>query len=66
MADRLVVFVASSNQQYLAHRLDCSFQSLYRLYISRNVESWQVLPNDENTCAFIQYEPLKTEDIISI
>jgi ribonuclease HI len=66
MADRLVSFAASPNQQLFPHRPDCSFQSLYRPYISGNVESWQALPNNENICAFIQDEPLKPEEIISI
>jgi ribonuclease HI len=58
MVDRLVVFAASSNQQPLPHRLDCSFQSLYRSHIPDNVESWQAFPNDEIIYSFIQYEPL--------
>jgi hypothetical protein len=66
MADRLVVFATSPNQQLLPHRLDCSFQSLCFPYISDNVESWQALPNYESICAFIQDEPLKPEKIISI
>jgi hypothetical protein len=66
MVDRLVVFAASPNQQILPHRPDCSFQSLYRPYIPDNVESWQALPNNERICSFIQDEPLKPKEIISI
>jgi hypothetical protein len=66
MVDRLVVFAASHNQQLLPHRPDCSFQGLYCPYIPDSVESWQALPNDESNCAFIQYEPLKPKEIISI
>jgi ribonuclease HI len=40
MDDRLVVFVASPNQQPFPHMPDCSFQSLYRPHIPDNVESW--------------------------
>jgi hypothetical protein len=66
MADWLAVFAASPNQQPLPHRHDCSFQSLYRPHIPDNVESWQALPNDESVCDFIQDEPLKPKEIISI
>jgi hypothetical protein len=48
------------------HRLDCTFQSLYRLHIPNNIESWQVFPNDEIICTFIQNEPFNPKDIISI
>jgi ribonuclease HI len=40
MVDRLASFATSPNQQLFPHRPDCSFQSLYRLYIFGNVESW--------------------------
>ena len=66
MADRLAIFVASPNQQLLPHRLDCSFQSLYRSHVLDNVESWQVFPSDESIFYFIQDEPLKPKEIISI
>jgi ribonuclease HI len=66
MADRLAVFAASPNRQLLPHRPDCTFQSLYRLHIPDNIESWQVFPNDESICAFIQNEPFKPKEIISI
>jgi hypothetical protein len=58
MVDWLAVFSASPNQQPLPRRPDCSFQSLYRSHVLDNVESWQVFPNDERICAFIQYQPL--------
>jgi ribonuclease HI len=66
MAGRLAVFATSPNQQFFPHKPDCCFQSLYRPYILENVGSWKALPNDKIICAFIQYEPLKPEDIISI
>jgi ribonuclease HI len=66
VAGRLAIFADSPNQQLLPHRLDCSFQSLYLLYIPNNVESRQALPNNESICAFIQDEPFKPEEIISI
>jgi ribonuclease HI len=66
MVDRSTVFAASPNQQPLPHKLDYSFQSLYHPHIPDNVESWKALPNDENICAFIQDEPLKPKEIISI
>jgi hypothetical protein len=66
VASRLVVFATSPNQQILPHMPDYSFQSLYHPYIHGNVESWQALPNNERNCAFIQDEPFKLEDIISI
>jgi ribonuclease HI len=56
MTDRLVVFVASPTRKLLPQRPDCTFQSLYRPHIPDNVESWQVFPNDEGICAFIQNE----------
>jgi hypothetical protein len=57
MADRLAIFVASPTRQLLPHRPNCTFQSLYRPHIPDNIESWQVFPNDERICAFIQNEP---------
>jgi ribonuclease HI len=66
MDDRLVVFAASSNQQIPPHRPDCTFQSLYHPHILDNIESWQVFPNDESICDFIQNEPYKPKEIISI
>jgi ribonuclease HI len=66
MDDRLVVFAASPTRQLLPHRPDCTFQSLYRPHIPDNIESWQVFPNDESICAFIQNEPFKPKEIISI
>jgi hypothetical protein len=66
MVDRLTVFPASPNQHRFPHRLDCSFQYLYRPHIHDNVESWQALPNDESICALIQDEPIKPKGIISI
>ena len=66
MADQLVVFEASPTRQLLPHRPNCTFQSLYHPHIPDNVESWQVFPNDESTCAFIQNEPFKPKEIISI
>ena len=66
MVDRLVVFAVSPNRQLMPHRLDCTFQSLYCPHILDNIESWQVFPNDEIICAFIQIEPFKPKEIISI
>jgi hypothetical protein len=66
MDDMLVVFAASPTQQLLPQRLDCTFQSLYCPHIPDNVESWQVFPNDEGICAFIQNEPFKPKEIISM
>jgi hypothetical protein len=40
--------------------------SLYRPHIPDNVESWQVFKNDEDICAFLQNEPLKPKEVISI
>jgi ribonuclease HI len=54
MADMLVVFAASPTWKYFPQRPDCIFQSLYRLHIPDNVESWKVFPSDESICAFIQ------------
>jgi ribonuclease HI len=66
MADWLAVFAASPNRQLSPHRPDCTFQSLYHPHIPDNIESWQVFPNDESICAFIQNEPYKPKEIISI
>jgi ribonuclease HI len=66
MVDHLVVFAASPNQQLLSHRPNCTFQYLYRPHIPDNIESWQVFPNDESICAFIQNEPFRPKEIISI
>jgi hypothetical protein len=66
MADQLDVFAASLNRQLLPHRPDCTFQSLYLPHIPKNIESWQVFPNDESICSFIQNKPFKLKEIISI
>jgi ribonuclease HI len=47
MVDRLVVFAVSPTRQILPQRPDCTFQSLYRLHLPDNVESWQVFLSDE-------------------
>jgi ribonuclease HI len=64
MADRLVVFTASPTRQLLPQRPDCTFQYLYLPHILDNVDSWQVFPNDEGICSFIQNEPFKPKEII--
>jgi ribonuclease HI len=66
MADRLVVFAASPTRQLLPQKPDCTFQSLYRPHLPDNVESWQVFPSDESICDFIQNEPYKPKEIISM
>jgi ribonuclease HI len=66
IVDQLVFFATSPNRQLLPHRLDCAFQSLYHPHIHDNTESWQVFPNDECICSFIQNEPYKSKEIISI
>jgi hypothetical protein len=66
MVDRLEVFAASPTRQLLPQRPDCIFQYLYRPHISDNVQSWQVFPSDEGICAFIQNEPFRPKEIISI
>jgi ribonuclease HI len=66
MADWLVVFAASPNRQLLRHRPNCTFQYLYHPHIPNNIESRQVFPSDESIHAFIQNEPYKPKEIISI
>jgi ribonuclease HI len=66
MANQLDIFAASSNQEYLPYRPDCSFQTLYHSRIPDNVESWRAFPNDENICAFIKDEPLNLKKMTSI
>jgi hypothetical protein len=66
MADRLDIFVASPTQKLLPQRPDCTFQYLYRPHILDNVESWKVFPSDESICAFIQNEPYKPKEIMSM
>jgi hypothetical protein len=66
MVGRLAIFENSPKKQLLPHIPNCSFQSLYRLYIPDNVEYWKALPNKERNCAFIQDEPFKYEEIIPI
>jgi ribonuclease HI len=66
MADRLAVFAASPTRQLLSQRSNFTFQSLYRPHIPDNVESWQVFPSDESIYDFIQNEPYKPKEIISM
>jgi ribonuclease HI len=65
-ADRLAIFATSPNRQLLPQIPYCTFQSMYRPHIPDNIESWQVFPSDESICAFIQNEPYKPKEIISI
>jgi hypothetical protein len=66
MDDWLAIFAASPNQQLLPHRHDYTFESLYRPHITENIESWQVFPSDEIIFDFIQNEPYKPREIVSI
>jgi ribonuclease HI len=66
MDDQLAVFVASPIRKILPHIPDCTFQYLYRPHIPNNIESWQVFPSDESIYDFIQNEPYKPKEIISI
>ena len=66
MDDQLAIIAACPNRKFLPHIHDCTFQSLYCLQIPDNIESRQVFPNDERIYAFIQNEPLKPNEIISI
>jgi hypothetical protein len=66
MANRLAIFTASPTQQILPQRPDCTFQYLYHPHIPNNVESWHVFPSDESICVFIQNEPYKPKEIISM
>jgi ribonuclease HI len=66
MVGSLVVFTTSPTRQRFPQRLDCTFQSLYRPHIPDNVESWQGFPSDEEICDFIQNEPFRPKEIISI
>jgi ribonuclease HI len=66
MDDRLAVFATSPTRQIFPERTDCTLQSLYRPHSPDNVESWHVFPSDEGICAFIQNEPFRPKEIISI
>jgi len=66
MSDQLDVFTASPNWQLLPQRPYCTFQYLYHPHIHDNIESWKVFPSDERICAFIQNEPYKPKEIISM
>jgi hypothetical protein len=66
MANRLAIFAASPTRKILPQRSDCAFQSFYHPHIPDNVESWKVFPSDERICAFIQNEPYKPKEIISM
>jgi ribonuclease HI len=65
-ADRLAIFAASPNRKLLPHIPNCTFQSLYHPHIPDNIESWQVFLSDEIICSFIQNEPYKPKEIISM
>jgi hypothetical protein len=66
MANRLVVFAASPSQYIFPQRLDCMLQFPYGTHIPDNIESWKVFPSDEFFFSFIQIEPFKPKEIISI
>jgi hypothetical protein len=42
------------------------FLSLYRPHLPDNVESWKVFIDDEGICAFLQNEPYKPKETISL
>ena len=50
----------------MPHRPDCTFKFLYCPHIPDNIESWQVFPSYQRICDFIQNEPYKPKEIISI
>jgi hypothetical protein len=66
MVDWLAISTTSPNVQLLPHRPDYTFQSLYHPHILDNIEYLQVFPSDESIFAFIQNEPYKPKEIISI
>jgi hypothetical protein len=66
IVDRLVVFATCPTRKLLPQKLDCTFLSLYRPHLPNNVESWQVFPDDEIICAFLQNEIYKSKEIISL
>jgi ribonuclease HI len=66
MDDRLAVFAASPTRQLLPQRPECTFKYLYLPHIPNNIESSQVFPSDERIYAFIQNEPYKPKEIISM
>jgi hypothetical protein len=66
ISDHLAFFVASPDLLLFAHRPDCTFQYIYCPHIPDNIESLQALPNDDNIFYFIQDEPIKPKEIISI
>jgi ribonuclease HI len=66
MADRLAIFVASPNRQFLPHRPDCTFQSLYHPHILDSIKLWKVFHSNERIYDFIQNEPYKLKEIICI
>jgi hypothetical protein len=39
---------------------------LYRPHFPNNIEYWKFFPDEESICAFIQNEPLKKKEIISL
>jgi hypothetical protein len=66
MVDRLVIFVASPTIKLLPQRPYCTFLFLFRPHIPNNQESWQVFPNYENICSFIQNDSYNPKEIVSI
>jgi hypothetical protein len=66
MTDWLVVFASSPNLQIITHRPNCTFQSLYQPHVLDNIESWKVFPSNERISNFIQNEPYKPKEIISM
>jgi hypothetical protein len=66
MENRLVVFETIPTRQFLPERTYCAFMSLYRPHFPSNIQSYQVFVDDENTCSFLQNEPLKKKEIMSL
>jgi hypothetical protein len=52
--------------QFYLKDLIAHFCLLYRPHLPNNVESWQVFPDDEGICAFLQNDLYKPKEIISL
>jgi len=66
LANRLVIFAVIPRRKFLPERTGCTFLSLYCPHFLYNVESLQFFIDDESICSFLQNEPLKRKDIISL
>jgi hypothetical protein len=66
MADRIVIFATNPTRKLMPQRPNCTLIYLCCPHFPNNVESWKFFLDDKIVCAFLQNEPIKRKEIISL